>query len=365
MAEDDVIGTVAQQAGEFAGLWQLVTASESLQVALGALVFGLLGIAVAYRKFSKRFKSRKISYVRPHLSKFIMVLVMPLFAIVLFSSINAYIQFFELFSAAALGTGTDAAATETFARILNSVNVLVVGYTAAQLIPIILNKRTKSILEREDFASWRGMRGFRDDDGDLFYRLFRWNPPAHAPSEIAEEEFAEKLKTEEGRRSLEAFHTSKGLQIGSYTKLTDDHFEEWKKSERDKYNRYLEGCLSGNNESGHKLKMGQDPEEIYPIDTWREEKRVGGFWADRGGLQATRLCVQDTQGSAQVDRPDTSHSDLFGGDSWRGELVGGGSVRAGHGHRRLCHWAGPGATGDHAELVCVHHDQKGQDRQRG
>ncbi len=277
MAEDDVIGTVAQQAGEFAGLWQLVTASESLQVALGALVLGLLGIAVAYRKFSKRLKSRKISYARPHLSKFIMVLVMPLFAIALFSSINAYIQFFELFSTAALGTGADAAATETFARVLNSVNVLVVGYTVAQLIPIILNKRTKSILEQEDFASWRGLRGFRDDDGDLFHRLFRWNPPAHAPSEIAAEEFAEKLKTEEGRRSLEAFHTSKGLQIGSYTKLTDDPFEEWKKSERVKYNRYLEDCLSDNNESGRKLKMGQDPEEIYPIDTWREEKRIGGF----------------------------------------------------------------------------------------
>ena len=76
---------------------------------------------------------------------------------------------------------------------------------------------------------------------------------------------------------LEEFRTTKGLPIGSYEQLVKDPFEEWKKSERRKYLTYYDACISGNNESGKKLKPGQVVEEIFPIDTWREEKRFNGF----------------------------------------------------------------------------------------
>ena len=39
----------------------------------------------------------------------------------------------------------------------------------------------------------------------------------------------------------------------------------------------MEKCISGDNQSGKKLRLGQEEEEVYPIDTWREEKRLEGF----------------------------------------------------------------------------------------
>jgi len=56
-----------------------------------------------------------------------------------------------------------------------------------------------------------------------------------------------------------------------------DPLEEWKKAERKKYEKYLSDCLSGNNETGRKLTLGAKPQEIYPIDLWREEKRQRGY----------------------------------------------------------------------------------------
>ena len=59
--------------------------------------------------------------------------------------------------------------------------------------------------------------------------------------------------------------------------LVDKPFEEWKKSERVKYEKYYQNCITGNNQSGRKLKPGAKPDEIFPIDVWREEKRTNGF----------------------------------------------------------------------------------------
>ena len=39
------------------------------------------------------------------------------------------------------------------------------------------------------------------------------------------------MKTEEGKKYLEGFHTTKGNAIGSYEELVKDPFEEWKKNE--------------------------------------------------------------------------------------------------------------------------------------
>lgn len=276
-----MIEAVVDQVGELGNLSQLVTSSESLQVALIVLIVGLIGIIIIYRKFSNWIKSQSFRYTRPHLSRFVRVAVLPFFAIALVSSTNAYIQTFELFDDSDINLegkfSGKMTASETFAKILNSINILVIGYTIAHLIPVFLEKREKTILEKQDFESWKEMRGFKDDENDLFHELFRWNPPPHAPQDLDENEFLERLKTEEGRKVLECFHTSKGLPIGSYEKLVKNPFEKWKQSERTKYEKYYQRCISGDNESGKKLKPGQEIEEIYPIDIWREEKRMGGF----------------------------------------------------------------------------------------
>ena len=140
MAEEDVIVAVAEQVGELENLSQLVTSSQSLQVSLIVLIAGLIGITVVYRKFSNWIKSQEFRYKRPHLSRFVRVAVLPFFAIALISSTNAYIQTFELFdnpdTVLAANSSASMTAAETFAKILNTINILVIGYTIAHLIPV-------------------------------------------------------------------------------------------------------------------------------------------------------------------------------------------------------------------------------------
>ena len=283
MAEDDVIGAVAGQVGEFGSIYELVSSSESLQVALVIVVAGLAIISIVYNKFSKWIRSQKFYHTRPHFSTFVRVAVLPFLAIALISSTNAYIQTFELFDESITNSKDTPAnnlaltVSTTFAKILNTINVLVIGYTVAHLLPILLNKREKSILEKEDFEAWKKMRGFKDDESDLFHKLFKWCPPPKPPEDMDKKVFQEKLKTPEGLTFLETFYTAKGYSIGSYEQIHNNPFEEWKKSERNKYKKYYQDCISGNNISGQKLKPGQETNEIYPIDIWREEKRMNNF----------------------------------------------------------------------------------------
>lgn len=294
MAEDEIIGVVAGQTSEFQSVTELIASSESLQVAFTVLIIGIIGITLVYRFFSRWVKRQKFHYVRPHLSRFVRVGVLPFLAIILITSVNVYIQSFDLFNEMSIPksevTGSDTqvdtvigeekdnlTAAETFQKLLNTLNILVIGYSIAHLIPIIITKRGKSTLEREDFESWKDMRGFQDDIDDMFHKFFKWVPPKHTPEDISDEDFEKNLKTEEGRKFLEEFRTTKGVPIGSYEQLVDDPFEKWKKSERQKYLDYFESCVSGNNQAGKKLRPGQIVEEIYPIDTWREEKRLHNF----------------------------------------------------------------------------------------
>ena len=286
MAEDEIIGAVKGQTSEFQNVFELIASSEVLQIAFTVLVFGIIGIVIVYRFFSNWVKSQKFNYVRPHLSRFVKVGVLPFFAIILITSMNVYIQSFDLFYETTISedvsidtenNDSGVTAAEKFTKILNTINILVIGYTIAHLIPIILTKREKSNLEKEDYEFWKDMRGFSDDDHDFFHKLFKWVPPKNTPENISDEDFERNLKTEEGRKFLEEYRTIKGLPIGSYEQLIKEPFEEWKKSERKKYLNYFNNCISGNNQSGKKLRLGQEIEEIYPIDTWREEKRLGGF----------------------------------------------------------------------------------------
>ena len=277
MAEE-IIGAVSGQVDQFQSVSQLLGASESLQIAFTVLILGIIGITIVYRTFSKWVKHQKFYYVRPHLSRFIRVAVLPFFAIILITSMNFYIQSFSLFDENdSLPDDVNMTASETFAKILNTINILVIGYAVAHVIPVILTKKEKSDLEKEDFEMWKELRGFADDDNDLFHKFYKWVPPKHTPEDMTIEEFEKNLNTEKGRKLLEEFRTTKGLPIGSYELLVKDPFEEWKKSERTKYLRYYEQCVSGDNQSGKNLRPGQDTEEIFPIDTWREEKRFNGF----------------------------------------------------------------------------------------
>ena len=288
MAEDEIIGAVKGQASEFQNVFELIASSEALQIAFTVLLIGIIGIVLVYRFFSNWVNSQKFNYVRPHLSRFVKVGVLPFLAIILITSMNVYIQSFDLFYEATISNSDSVdinaedydngvSAAETFTKILNTINILVIGYTVAHLIPIVLTKREKSNLEKEDYEFWKDMRGFSDDDNDLFHKFFKWVPPKNTPENISEEDFAENLKNEKGRKFLEEYRTTKGLPIGSYEQLVKEPFEEWKKSERKKYLDYFNKCISGNNQSGKKLRLGQEVEEIYPIDTWREEKRLEGF----------------------------------------------------------------------------------------
>jgi len=260
-------------AGQFETVTQLLASSVSLQMALAVLVIGLIIIVTVYRKFSSWIQTQKFSYTRPHISRFARTAMLAFFAIGLVSSVNAYIQAFELFDEQDITLTDELSPSQTFAKILNTINILVIGYTISHLIPIALNKREKTILEREDFESWKELKGFKDDDGDLFHKIFKWVPPKILPEDLTKEEFEKNLQTKEGLNFLENYRTSKDVAIGSYEKLMSDPFEEWKKAVRKKYEKYFNDCISGNNQTGRKLVPGTKPQEIYPIDIWREVKR--------------------------------------------------------------------------------------------
>ncbi len=265
-------------AGEFETVSQLLASSESLQIAFFIMIVGMIGIAVGYKKFSSWVGSKKFYYQRPHASRFLRRAVLPVFAIVFITVINLYIQSGILLGEDSTIVGDEEISPqEVFAKILNTFNILVIGYTIAHLIPIGLTKREKREQEREDFDAWFEMRGFVDDKDNLFHKLYKWVPPKVIPEDIDEEKFKEMLKTKEGMLQLEQFRTTKGNPIGGYEKLVDKPFEEWKQSERTKYDKYYQNCITGNNQSGRKLKPGAKPDEIFPIDVWREEKRSNSF----------------------------------------------------------------------------------------
>ncbi len=305
MAEDTLSNI---DIGEFETLTSLLVSNESLQVALVILFAGLAAISGFYVLFSRWVRQKKFYYIRPHFSRFVMKAVLPLFAIALVTSVNSYVQIFELFEDGKTGTTKT---QETFAKLLNSVNILVVGYTVSQIIPIMLIKREKSSLEKHDYDEWVSMKGFQDDpcgncdvcsgkkygtcenQPDLFHRLFKWDPPKESPETIEEKEFDEYLKTKEGLQYLENYYDNDGNPLGSYESLVKNPYESWKKSERQKYHRYFDFCISGNNQSGQKLKLGKYENGVLPIDEWREEKRLKKYgYVVPGGRHSSKLKAQ-------------------------------------------------------------------------
>ena len=261
-------------AGEFETVAQLLASSSDLQALMVLLGTGLVILGIAYRGFGKWMSSKKFSYTRPHVSRFARTAMLAFFGIGLVTGVNLYVQIEVM-----LGVGSDFSdeAIQTFEKIINTINILVIGYTISHLIPIGLNKAEKTKLEAEDFENWKDVKGFKDDEDGLFHKIFKWIPPKTPPEDLTKEEFEKNLQTKDGLNFLENYRTSKGVTIGSYEKMRKDPLEEWKKAERKKYEKYLNDCISGNNETGRKLTLGTKPQEIYPIDLWREEKRQRGY----------------------------------------------------------------------------------------
>jgi len=260
-------------AGEFETVSELLASDPDLQLLMVLLGVGLAILATGYRSFGKWMYGKKSSYTRPHVARFVRSAMLAFFAIGLVTSINVFVQVMETDA----HNPSSVEALETFAKILNTINILVVGFTVSHLIPIGLNKAEKMKLEAEDFENWKDMKGFKDDKDDLFHKIFKWIPPKTPPEDLTKEEFEKNLQTKDGLNFLENYRTSKGVTIGSYEKMRKDPLEEWKKAERKKYEKYLNDCISGNNETGRKLTLGTKPQEIYPIDLWREEKRQRGY----------------------------------------------------------------------------------------
>ena len=288
-------------------LGDLLMHDITLQISLIILVAGILAIVLLNRKVSFWIDRKKISYTRPYAAEFVKKIMLSLFALILIVSVSAYIQVFELFDSqiAIDEANADAELTprETFAKILDTFVIFIVGYTVAQLIPIILSNNESKKMEKHDYQEWIHMRGFSDDDGNIFHQFFKWTPPKHGPSDMPEEEYREKLKTLEGLNFLENYYTSKGMPIGSFKQIKPKAFEAWKDSERKKYQKYFDDCTTGNNETGQVLRTGVFPKEIYTISLWREQKRISNYepiipgarpagWAERQGQDSPKSFKQ-------------------------------------------------------------------------
>jgi len=261
-------------AGEFETVAQLLASSSDLQALMVLLGTGLVILGIAYRGFGKWMSSRKFSYTRPHVSRFARTAMLAFFGIGLVTGVNLYMQIEVM-----LGVGSDFSeeAIQTLEKFINTINILVSRYPLSHPIPIGLNKAEKTKLEAEDVENWKDVKGFKDDEDGFFHKIFKWIPPKTHPEDLTKEEFEKNLQTKDGLNFLENYRTSKGVTIGSYEKMRKDPLEEWKKAERKKYEKYLNDSTSGNNETGRKLTLGTKPQEIYPIDLWREEKRQRGY----------------------------------------------------------------------------------------
>lgn len=260
--------------GEFHSVSELIASNVSLQIAMVILVIGIISIVLAYRKFSKWLNSQKFTYTNPHKSRFLRTSLLPLLALVLITGVNGYIQATELFVD---DQDLEQSPEEIFTKIITTLNIIVIGYTVSRSVPIAVSKYHASQEDWEDFLVWKEKRGFSDDEDDLFHRIYEWRPPKEPPEEMSKEEFQRLLQTKDGKKILENFRTKKGFEIGSLVPLVENPFEEWKKSEKKKYERYYNDCVTGQNEVGQKLRPGVKPAEIFPLDTWKEEKRLQNY----------------------------------------------------------------------------------------
>lgn len=277
-------------------LSSLIFSNITLQIQLVLLVVGLVIIFSVYFRFSNWIRRRKFSYTSPHLSLFVRKSALAFFALALVSTINFNIQIYESLEESKTHTFViDNNTKEIFTKILNTVNILVMGYVVSQIIPIILKKHDSQSKQKEDFENWKKKKGFSDDPCGrcdacsgkkygicenkpyVFYRFFKWVPPTSTPKEFSEDEFTKHLSTKEGQEYLENYRSKKGTSIGSYESIVSNPFQKWNNMEKKEYERYLNFCRTGNNAAGRKLGLATNPPEVYTIEEWREMRRLYNY----------------------------------------------------------------------------------------
>ena len=114
-------------AGEFQTVSELLASSGDLQSLMVLLVVGLGIIALGYRSIGRWMYSKKFSYVRTNVSRFARTAMLAFFAIGLVTGINIYIQVTNADFETAGAEPWQEEATQTFAKILNTINILVIG----------------------------------------------------------------------------------------------------------------------------------------------------------------------------------------------------------------------------------------------
>ena len=116
-------------AGEFQTVSELLASDPDLQLLMILLGIGLLILTMIYRSFGKWMYGKKFSYTRPHAARFTRSALLAFFAIVLVTSINVFVQWSELDAV----NPSSVEALETFAKILNTINILVVAVSYTHL----------------------------------------------------------------------------------------------------------------------------------------------------------------------------------------------------------------------------------------
>ena len=76
---------------------------------------------------------------------------------------------------------------------------------------------------------------------------------------------------------------------------------------RTKYEKYFQNCVSGHNQSGRKLRPGAKPDEIFPIDVWREEKRTHGYEPIIPSNSSTRICKEKKRRYSKISKTNSSN----------------------------------------------------------
>ena len=278
MVKESLVNATGNQ---FYPLVEVLSTDSTFQIALFLLIAAMISTTIAHYKFSNWIDSKKITYTNTHKSNIIKQTLFPLIGVTIMLIGTIYIQYYELFNQdiyiKLAEASIELTPRELFAKILQTILILIATFVISKIIVVIFYKREKSSLEREDFKVWREMRGFEDDENNLFYQLFRWVPPNILPLGMKNKDFQNYLKTEEGMKKLERYRTPKGHMIGSYEPLIKNPFEEWKKADRKKYEKYLDSCISGDNHAGRPLRLGVKIEEVYTIETWRDVRRLENY----------------------------------------------------------------------------------------
>ncbi len=87
-AEDDIVSAISEETEEFESVAELVASEPSVQIALSIMVVGLIAIGVVHWRVKKWTATKRFSYSRPHITKFVQSVMLPMMAFALITATN-------------------------------------------------------------------------------------------------------------------------------------------------------------------------------------------------------------------------------------------------------------------------------------